>query len=245
MAITSTISNRDLSWLAFNERVLQEAQDKSVPLVQRLRFLGIFSNNLDEFIKVRIANMVRFARLKEQQPARFSGGYLAKDLLPVANEKVTEARQKFSAAYHSIRQEMEQHNIFLLNEKQLNEEQKVFCREYFSNVVSPHLVPLMLRKSTQIPFLNDNKIYLAIRMSMEKKAVPGMRFCRYLLPAARPVSLYYHRQKTVKRSSLLMILSGFAWMRPSLCLTMKRSRHIHLKLCGMPCSPLTRIYPKV
>lgn len=114
--------------------------------------------------------MIRFSRLKEQKPTRFSGGYIAKDLLPLINEKVAEARQKFSATYQAILQEMEENNIYLLNETQLNEEQKTFCREYFSNVISPHLVPLMLRKSMHIPFLNDNKIYLAVRMSMHKKS---------------------------------------------------------------------------
>ena len=89
------INNRDLSWLAFNERVLQEAQDKSVPLMQRLRFLGIFSNNQDEFIKVRIANIVRLSQIKGKKAPLFSGGYTGKELLPLVNSSVYESQKKF------------------------------------------------------------------------------------------------------------------------------------------------------
>lgn len=158
------INNRDLSWLAFNERVLQEAQDKSVPLLQRLRFLGIFSNNQDEFIKVRVANIVRLSQMRGKKQPFFSGGYLAKELLPLVNTKVYEGQKKFSNIYAEVLSEMEAQGIYVINEKQLNKRQKQFCHEYFSSVVSPLLVPLIIRKTTQLPFLRDNAIYHAVKM---------------------------------------------------------------------------------
>lgn len=162
------INNRDLSWLTFNERVLQEAQDESVPLLQRLRFLGIFSNNQDEFIKVRMANVLRLNQLRGKGILRFSGGYTAKELLPLVNDKVNESQKLFVKTYKEVLCEMEKHNIYVVNEKQLTKKQKLFCREYFSTVVSPLLVPLIIRKTTRIPFLRDNNIYHAVKMSSGK-----------------------------------------------------------------------------
>lgn len=162
------INNRDLSWLTFNERVLQEAQDETVPLLQRLRFLGIFSNNQDEFIKVRVANIVRLSQLKEKKVPRFTGGYTAQELLPLVNQKVAESQQKFTDTYEEILAQMGEQGIYVLNEKQLSKKQKEFCYDYFSSVVSPQLVPLILRKTTQIPFLQDNNIYHAVKMTSRK-----------------------------------------------------------------------------
>lgn len=162
------INNRDLSWLTFNERVLQEAQDETVPLLQRLRFLGIFSNNQDEFIKVRVANIVRLSQLKEKKVPRFTGGYTAQELLPSVNQKVAESQQKFTDTYKEILAQMGEQGIYVLNEKQLSKKQKEFCYDYFSSVVSPQLVPLILRKTTQIPFLQDNNIYHAVKMTSHK-----------------------------------------------------------------------------
>ncbi len=163
------INNRDLSWLSFNDRVLQEAQDKTVPLLQRLRFLGIFSNNQDEFIKVRLANVIRMAQYKGKNPPAFSGNFPAKKLLPLLNARVLESQEKFDTVYKEVLAEMETHGIFIVNESQLNEEQKLFCIDYFSSVVSPRLVPLILRKTTKMPFITDNYIYHAVKMVSAKK----------------------------------------------------------------------------
>lgn len=162
------INNRDLSWLTFNERVLQEAQDKSVPLMQRLRFLGIFSNNQDEFIKVRVANIVRLSQIKGKKTPRFSGGYTGRELLPLVNAGVYAGQKKFVHTYTEVLDEMEQQGIYVINEKQLSRKQKQFCRDYFSSVVSQRLVPLILKKTTQIPFLQDNNIYHAVKMTSGK-----------------------------------------------------------------------------
>lgn len=162
------IYNRELSWLQFNDRVLQEAQDRSVPLMQRLRFLGIFSNNQDEFIKVRVANLIRYTELKGKNQLFMSGGYTPAELLPLVNTRVQISQEIFRETYSDILSEMESLGIFVVNESNLTEKQKEFCRDYFFSVVSVRLVPLMLRKSVEIPFLPDGKIYLAVKMSTAK-----------------------------------------------------------------------------
>lgn len=158
------INNRELSWLAFNERVLQEAQDKSVPLLQRLRFLGIFSNNQDEFIKVRLANITRLSYLKGKNVPKLTGSYTAGELLALLNKRMLESQILFTRTYNDILDEMLLHNIYVVNETQLSEEQNFFCREYFSSIISPRIVPLILRKTTPMPFLNDGKIYHIVKM---------------------------------------------------------------------------------
>ena len=158
------IYNRELSWLRFNDRVLQEAGDPGVPLMQRLRFLGIFSNNQDEFIRVRLAGVQRLAELKGKNQLKLSGGYTASELLPLIDRSLEVSREIFLAAYSGIISEMERHGIHMADEKGLSEKQREFCRHYFYSVVSVRLVPLILRKSVEIPFLPDGKIYLAVRM---------------------------------------------------------------------------------
>ena len=176
-----TINNRELSWLAFNERVLQEAQDKSVPLLQRLRFLGIFSNNQDEFVKVRIANIVRATKMRGKIP-RFTGGYSAKELLLLVNNQVAEGQKKFTQTYTEILSEMEKKGIYVINETQLSKEQEKFCRDYFLLVISQRLVPIILRKTTKMPFLKDNNIYHAVKMSANKSS--GNKYAIIQIPVS-------------------------------------------------------------
>jgi polyphosphate kinase len=162
------IYNRELSWLQFNDRVLQEARDGSVPLMQRLRFLGIFSNNQDEFIRVRLANILRLAELKGKNQPALTGGQTARELLPLISRRLEVSRETFYETYRGVISEMEREGVYMVDEKGLTEEQRAFCHEYFHSVVSVRLVPLMLRKSVEIPFLPDGEIYLAVRMTNAK-----------------------------------------------------------------------------
>jgi polyphosphate kinase len=180
------IQNRETSWLSFNQRVLQEAQDKSVPLMQRLRFLGIFSNNLDEFIKVRMANIVKSAQLKGGKNKKISTHYTAKELLEVLNNQIDTLQKSFSQTYTDILTEMESKGIYVINETQLDKEQEAFCRNYFLSVISLRLVPLILRKSTKMPFLPDNNIYHAVKMYGKGNANPQYACIRIPVSGACP-----------------------------------------------------------
>ncbi|WP_280671228.1 MULTISPECIES: polyphosphate kinase 1 [unclassified Dysgonomonas] len=162
------INNRELSWLTFNDRVLQEAQDMNVPLLERLRFLGIFSNNHDQFVKVRVANVVRQARTKGKLSVKNTDNFLPKELLQKINEHTKNAQSIFIDTYYNVLSEMEKQGIYVVNETQLNNKQIKFCREYFSNIISPRLVLLIIRKSIQLPFLKDDNVYHAVKMSSGK-----------------------------------------------------------------------------
>ncbi|MDR2286084.1 MAG: polyphosphate kinase 1 [Prevotellaceae bacterium] len=167
------LNNKELSWLDFNGRVLQEAQDKNVPLIQRLRFLGIFSNNQDEFIRIHVANIVRTCNIKtgkkklgvEETDIHES----AKQLLTQINSCVSESQKIFEQVYNEILSGMETHNIYIVNEQQLNDNQKIFCRDYFSSIVAQRLIPLILKKNTGIPFLKDNSVYFVVKMITSKE----------------------------------------------------------------------------
>jgi polyphosphate kinase len=167
-----TYKHRELSWLDFNERVLQEAQDKSVPLLQRLRFLGIFSNNQDEFIRVHLANIVRTCNIKTRKKDNTgeNAGIVksAQQLLIEINSRVSESQKQFEQIYNQILSEMEANSIHIINEQQLDECGREFCRNYFSTVVAQRLVPLILKKNTEISFLKDNSVYLAVKMITAK-----------------------------------------------------------------------------
>jgi polyphosphate kinase len=169
--IYMTFNNRELSWLDFNERVLQEAQDRSVPLLQRLRFLGIFSNNQDEFIRVHLANIVRTCNIKSKKRSfsdDVSISETAKELLLLVNRRVSESQTKFHQIYDEILSEMKVNNVYILNEQQLDEVQIKYCRDYFSSTVTQRLAPLILKKNAEIPFLNDNSVYFAVKMITAK-----------------------------------------------------------------------------
>lgn len=166
-----TLYNRELSWLSFNRRVLQEADDKSVPLMQRLRFLGIYSNNQDEFIKVRLANLVREEKqYRGKKPKILTGGYTPDELIARIHKSVGDSQDDFQRIYKEIFDTMSALGIYMRDETALNDEQKAFCRGYFSSTISRQIVPIFLRKKFRIPFLPDNYIYLAINMTRKGRS---------------------------------------------------------------------------
>lgn len=157
--------NREISWLRFNERVLQESADPQVPLIERFRFLGIFSNNLDEFFKVRYATVKRVvdagAKLKG-----VLGDEKPKALLDEITKIVIAQQKQSLEILKKIEEELETKNIFLINEKGLSQEQKVFVADYFNQHVSPVLMTIILNDLADFPTLKDTAAYLAVKMTM-------------------------------------------------------------------------------
>ncbi|XZF13471.1 polyphosphate kinase 1 [Chitinophagaceae bacterium MMS25-I14] len=150
---------RDLSWLAFNARVLQEAKDPSVSMYDRLRFLGIFSNNLDEFFRVRVATLNKMIRLGKEAKVHLESN--PEKILRQIQQTVLAQQAEFDQIYAEIMHEMEKSGIFIKNEKQLSRRQKEFIKIYFDEKVRTQIVPLMIESIPHVPFLRDKSIYLA------------------------------------------------------------------------------------
>jgi polyphosphate kinase len=159
--------NRELSWLAFNERVLQEAEDKTVPLIERLKFLGIYSNNRDEFFRVRVATLKR--AVKHHKKAEVLMGENPLRLLDKIQKAVIDQQVKFERTYQTIIKELEDQNISIINEKLLNSSQGVFVKEYFREKIKSSLFPIMLDNSTSFPYLKDRSVYLIIKLGKNDK----------------------------------------------------------------------------
>jgi len=178
MKFNNQYINREISWLWFNDRVLQESADKRVPLIERLRFLGIFSNNLDEFFKVRYATVKRIVEAGKTGKSVL-GGEKAKDLLEEITQIVIDQQTKSLGILKRIEDELEEQNIFILKETELNESQKSFAKTYFLQNISPQLMTIILNDLTRFPNLKDTAAYLAVRMLIKNEA--GKKEKRYAL----------------------------------------------------------------
>jgi polyphosphate kinase len=153
--------NRELSWLSFNERVLQEAKDNSVPLIERLRFLGIFSNNLDEFFKVRVAGLHKIADVKGKLSKYDKSPDIILDRI---HDKVMELRTEFDSIYIQLIKELREENIFIVDEESMNSIQQQFARRYYEKHVESVLSPVIISESKSFPELRDKYLYLATKL---------------------------------------------------------------------------------
>ncbi|MFT6850071.1 MAG: polyphosphate kinase [Sphingobacteriales bacterium] len=155
--------NRELSWLSFNDRVLQEAKDVNVPIMERLRFLGIFSNNQDEFFRVRVATLIRMIALGKRA-SQFIGPHPKKVLRQIF-QKAIEQQFKFENLFDEIRTELEHENIFILNEAELNNSQEIFVSKYFRGNINTDITPILLENINKLPEFNDSTTFLVVEMS--------------------------------------------------------------------------------
>ncbi len=178
---------KEISWLAFNGRVLQEAENPAVPLIERFRFLGIYSNNLDEFFKVRVATLRRLSemgvglnKIIGEDPA---------ETLKKVNDIVLLQRGKYEHLQKALFKELEDESIFLINEMEIEGRQKNFALDYFYEEVRPRLMPIMIDRIVKFPDLEDDAIYFATILTRSGKTreryslikVPTVELPRFLV----------------------------------------------------------------
>lgn len=176
--------NREISWLHFNARVLQEAEDKSNPLLERIRFLGIYSNNNDEFFRVRVAVLTRLIRINETATSErkkfkdydVQGVYA--EVMKIQHEQQT----RFQKIWASLQDELAGNHVFLLDEKTISKSQEEFVKGYFRKNIRPLLFPIMLSKIDGTKFLKDNAVYLAIDLYSSVKELKE-RYALIEIPA--------------------------------------------------------------
>jgi polyphosphate kinase len=162
---------RDISWLSFNARVLQEANDSTVPLQQRIRFLGIFSNNSDEFFRVRVATlkrMIEFAEKRKKLNMHLENN--PQQILDQIQTIVLQQQNEFNRIWTNILNELKKEKIFLKTEKQLSKTQQSFVKHYFEENIRSSVIPLMIQSLPQLPYLRDKSIYLGVVMSKQETA---------------------------------------------------------------------------
>jgi polyphosphate kinase len=194
MAAKKNIIPRDISWLSFNARVLQEANDPSVPLKERIRFLGIHSNNQDEFFRVRVATLKRMQLVMKKGVK--AAMHLEKSpdfILAEIQRIVLQQQNEFGRIWQNIQSELAKQKIFFLTEKQLSKEQQAFVEKFYDDEVSPNLIPLMIEDIEEMPYLRDKSIYLGVVMRKKNTAyqqkyalieIPAKAIGRFvLLPA--------------------------------------------------------------
>ncbi|MFZ4411883.1 MAG: polyphosphate kinase 1 [Bacteroidales bacterium] len=181
--------NREISWLQFNERVLQEAKDISTPLLERLIFLGIYSNNQDEFFRVRVATLNRILKLQEVHPSEDLEANPQK-ILKEIDQKISVLQTEFYHTYDTIKEELAKENIHTIDETQLTQEQGIYVKKYFREEVRQHLFPIMIDQLFNFATLRDKSIYLAIDLKYSKQPsvenyalieIPTYRVSRFLI----------------------------------------------------------------
>jgi len=173
---------RDISWLSFNARVLQEAADDTVPLRERIRFLGIFSNNLDEFFRVRVATLNRMVEFGSRSNMHLELAPQA--ILEEIQETVLEQQKEFDRIWNEILRELKKEKIHFVKETQLNKTQQRFVLDYFNEEIRSNIIPLMIESIQSFPVLSDKSIYLACKLSKKDKSIP-QKFALVSVPARR------------------------------------------------------------
>ncbi len=181
MVLLPTV-NRDISWLSFNYRVLQEAKDPAVPLLERLKFLAIYSSNLDEFFRIRVASIRNLKRVGKKTKAEldFDPRELLRDIYHIVNLQ----QEEFSDIFlNQIVPELKVHQIFILRRMDMNAEQRQFVENYFHDNLLPFVMPVLLVKRRIRPFLANAHLYLAVHLRPRKKPESESEYALVKIPS--------------------------------------------------------------
>ena len=180
--------SKELSWLAFNERVLQEAGDKNNPLVERIRFLGIYSNNLDEFYRVRVADVKRLIYIQLDEGLE-EEAEKTKLLMEQIQQKVVKMTKEFDRIYQQVVKGLARYHIYLINKDDVTDFQHEWIKDFFQNKVLRHIAPILIHKSVDlVSRLNDEATYLYVAISRKDAStkyavveVPSEAMSRFVL----------------------------------------------------------------
>ncbi len=174
--------HRDISWLSFNYRVLQEAKDPAVPLLERLKFLAIYSSNLDEFFRIRVANIRNLKKVGKKTKAELD--FVPRDLLKDVHQIVNQHQEELSQIFENqIVPELRRHNIYILRRLDLNAEQRAFVESYFHNNLLPFVMPVLLVKQRIRAFLANAHLYLAVHLRQRKKPLSPSEYALVKIPS--------------------------------------------------------------
>lgn len=174
--------DRDISWLNFNYRVLQEAKDPNVPLYERLKFLAIYSSNLGEFFRIRVANHRNLKKLgkKTKSKLTYDPNALLRQLYNITNKHLEEFSDIFE---NSIIPELRNHNIYIRSETQISKDQEEFIETYFREHMLPFVQPVLLIKKRIRPFFNNSELYLAVSLLAKDEVEPELAFAVVKIPS--------------------------------------------------------------
>ncbi|MFN4081502.1 MAG: polyphosphate kinase 1 [Saprospiraceae bacterium] len=211
--------HRDISWLAFNYRVLQEAKDPLVPLLERLKFLAIYSSNLDEFFRIRVADIRKLKKIGKKTKAQldFDPGATLRQIQAIVKIQ----QEEFSDILHNqIIPQLREHNIFLLRRLDLNETQRQFAEDYFTQYLQPFVMPVLLVKGRIRPFLANAHLYLAVNLRLKRRPlaeneyaivkVPSDQLPRFIeLPASGPGRREIIMLDDIVRHSVSLLFPGY------------------------------------
>lgn len=159
--------SKELSWLSFNDRVLQEAADPSVPLGDRIRFMGIYSRNLDEFFRTRVANLKHLSLIKDNNSDKIMGS--PDDVLEQIHTVVLDQSRRFESNFDNLLEELKSNGVYFVQYEDLDPEQRQFVDLFFQKQIRPRVFPMMIDKRYKMPFLKDRALYLAVRLNREGK----------------------------------------------------------------------------
>lgn len=183
MATKQRLINREISWLAFNERVLEEAADSSVPVMERIKFLGIFSSNRDEFFRVRVASVKRWMALSDKIENTEDD---PKEIMAKIQQITLRQQREYEKIYQNILKELKEDNIYILNEDQLSKDQELYVEEYYSKEVDNRISPIMLEQIKVFPHLRDKAIYLAVMLHRKGEKGDIQQYALIEVPSKLP-----------------------------------------------------------